>query len=116
MHHVALDRAGPDDRHLDDQVVELRGPEARQHVHLRPALHLEDAEAVGAAEHGIGLRVVLRHGLQGQPRAAMQVDQVEGAADAGQHAEAQHIDLEDPQRLDVVLVPFDDGRSAIAAL
>ena len=25
MHHVALDRAGPDDRHLDHQVVEQRG-------------------------------------------------------------------------------------------
>jgi hypothetical protein len=25
MHHVALDRAGAHDRHLDDEVVELRG-------------------------------------------------------------------------------------------
>ena len=25
MHHVALDRAGADDRHLDHQVVERRG-------------------------------------------------------------------------------------------
>jgi hypothetical protein len=25
MHHIALDRAGADDRHLDDQVVEAAG-------------------------------------------------------------------------------------------
>ncbi|GAV36889.1 hypothetical protein ROTAS13_04578 [Roseomonas sp. TAS13] len=46
MHHVALDRAGPHDRHLDHQVVELPGAQARQHVHLRPAFHLEDADGI----------------------------------------------------------------------
>jgi len=35
--------------------------------------------------------------------------QIEGFADAGQHPEAKHIDLEDLQRVDVVLVPFDAG-------
>ena len=39
----------------------------------------------------------------------MPAQQVEGAAQAGQHAEAQHIDLEDAERVDVVLVPFEDG-------
>ena len=34
--------------------------------------------------------------------------QVEGAAHAAQHAEAQHVDLHELQRVDVVLVPFDD--------
>ena len=107
MHHVALDRAGADDRDLDDQVVELFRAQPRQHVHLRPALHLEHADAVGAAEHGVGLGVVLRHRLQGQRPAAVLGDQREGAADAGEHPEAQHVDLQDAQRLDVVLVPFD---------
>ena len=37
MHHVALDRAGPDDRHLDHQVVECPRLQPRQHRHLRAA-------------------------------------------------------------------------------
>ena len=45
MHHVALDRAGPHDRHLDDEIVEFARLQARQHVHLRPAFDLEDADA-----------------------------------------------------------------------
>jgi hypothetical protein len=44
--HVALDRAGAHDRHLDDEIVEAGGFQPRQHVHLRPALDLEDAERV----------------------------------------------------------------------
>ncbi len=36
-------------------------------------------------------------------------DQVEGAADAGQHAERQHVDLEHAELVEIVLVPFDDG-------
>jgi len=39
----------------------------------------------------------------------MILQQAKGLADAGQHAQPQHIDLEDAQRVDIVLVPFDDG-------
>jgi hypothetical protein len=35
--------------------------------------------------------------------------QVEAFADAGQHAQRQHIDLHQAQRVDIVLVPFDEG-------
>ena len=35
----------------------------------------------------------------------MQTHQIKGFAQAGEHAKAQHIDLKDPQRVDVVLVP-----------
>ena len=35
------------------------------------------------------------------------IEQIEGAAHAAQHAEAQHIDLHEFQRVDIVLVPFD---------
>jgi hypothetical protein len=51
MHHVALDRAGAHDRDLDHQVVEAARPHPRQEVHLRPAFHLEDAEA--SARHSM---------------------------------------------------------------
>ena len=39
----------------------------------------------------------------------MLLDQVEALADAGQHAERQHIDLQHAERVDVVLVPLDEG-------
>ena len=32
-----------------------------------------------------------------------------GAADAGQHAERQYVDLQDAERVEIVLVPFDQG-------
>ena len=47
MHHVALDRARAHDRHLDDEIVEVARLQARQHVHLRPALDLEHADRIG---------------------------------------------------------------------
>ena len=39
----------------------------------------------------------------------MLLDQVEAFADAGQHSEREHVDLEDAELVDVVLVPFDEG-------
>ena len=41
---------GPDDRDLDDEIVEAARLEARQRVHLRAALDLEDADRVRGAE------------------------------------------------------------------
>ena len=62
MHHVALDRARPHDRDLDDQIVEGARLDARQHRHLRPALDLEGAERVGLADHRVGARILGRDG------------------------------------------------------
>ena len=109
VHHVALDRAGAHDRDLDHQVVECARAQARQHVHLRAAFHLEHADGIRAGQHRIGRGVVLRHAVQRKARPARLLDQREGAADAAEHAKAEHIDLQDPERLDIVLVPFDRG-------
>jgi hypothetical protein len=35
--------------------------------------------------------------------------ELECLAQAREHAEAEHIDLEDAERVEVVLVPFDEG-------
>jgi hypothetical protein len=48
-----LDRPGAHDRHLDHQVVEASGAQARQHRHLRPALDLEHADRVGPRDHPV---------------------------------------------------------------
>jgi len=44
MHHIALDRPRPHDRHFDDEVVKTLRLQARQHRHLRTAFDLEHAD------------------------------------------------------------------------
>ena len=122
MHHVALDRARPHDRDLDDEIVELLRLEPRQHRHLRAALDLEHAERVGALQHAVdGLFfhrdrrereeaffvAALRRRTKRQ--AVMRLGELERLAQAGQHAEPEHVDLEDAERVEIVLVPFDEG-------
>src|SRR3546814_1927816 len=38
----------------------------------------------------------------------MGLQEIEGPADAGEHAQRQHVHLDEAQSLQVVLVPFDD--------
>ena len=108
MDHVALDRARADDRHLDDEVVEGARLDPRQHRHLGPALDLEGAERVGLADHRVGARILGRDGGEVEIDALVVLEQVEPAPHARQHAERQHVDLHELQRVDVVLVPLDD--------
>ena len=109
MHHVALDRPRPHDRHLDHEIIEAARLEARQHRHLRSALDLEHADGIGAAQHVVDFGIFGRDGGQRQRLAVVAVDEIDRLADAGEHAERQHIDLEHAERIDVVLVPFDIG-------
>ena len=39
----------------------------------------------------------------------MPLHQIERLAQATQHAEAEHVDLQNAERVEVVLVPFDEG-------
>ena len=109
VHHVALDGSRTHDRHLDDEIVEAPGLEARQHIHLRSGLYLEHAQAVGAAEHVVDRRVLARHFRERHLEPLVLFEQLEGFADAGEHAERQHVDLQEAQRRDIVLVPLDEG-------
>ena len=111
MDHVALDRPRPHDGDLDHQVVEAARPQARQHRHLRPRLDLEDADAVDAAEHGIHRLVFGRDVGHGERPAALARHAVERTADRCEHAQRQHIDLHQSERVDVVLVPLDHAAS-----
>ena len=108
MHHVALDRPRPDDRHLDDKIIEIARLDPRQHRHLRAALDLEGTERVGLADHRIGLGILGGDGGEIEPDTLVFSKQVKAALHAGEHAERQAIDLHKMQRVDVVLVPFDD--------
>ena len=109
MHHVPLDRSRANDRNFHDQVVELARPQARQHVHLRPALDLENADRIPLAEHVVDSGVFLRHGRQSQFTIMMLFKKIEALPDTGQHAEREHVDLEDAEVVDIVLVPFDEA-------
>ena len=46
MHHLANDWSGPNDRYLNDYVVELLWSVARKRCHLCAALHLEHADGI----------------------------------------------------------------------
>ena len=121
MHHLALNRSRPHDRHFDDEVVEIARPEARQHGHLGARFDLKDADGVGAANHVVHRAVLARHRreieLARHPRRAAprvgrcvpNVDQSERPAYRAQHAEPEHVHFEQSQRVEIVLVPLDDG-------
>ncbi len=104
MHHIALDRSGTHDRHLDHQVVECARPKTRQHVDLRAGFHLEHADRISPTQHVVDRRVLRRYLSQ-----IFEPQYLECLPDTGQHPERQHIDLHDAEFVDVVLVPFDEG-------
>ncbi len=120
MHHSALDRSGPHDRDLDDEVVEAPRTQPGQHRHLRAALDLEDAHGVGRAESVVHARVLRgdrRQAIDGALPASQDAledrpardREVQRLADRREHAQAEDIDLEEAERVEVVLVPGDHG-------
>ena len=61
MHHVALDRSGPDDCDFDHDVVKTFRFHPRQRGHLRAALDLKHADGVGVLHDVERLLVVFRN-------------------------------------------------------
>src|SRR5271170_1350476 len=108
MHHIALDRAWPDDRNLDNQVIEGARFEPREHRHLRTTFDLKRAERVRLADHRVGAWIFRRDRRKVQRDALVFGEKVEAPFHAGKHAERKAIDLHEFQRVDIVLVPFDD--------
>ena len=64
MHHVALDRTGPDQRDGDDQVGEAARLHAGQHLRLGARLDLEHANRVPGADQVVDGRVVEGQAVQ----------------------------------------------------
>ena len=111
MHHLALDGSRANERHLDDEIVERARLEPWEGVHLRAALHLEDAHRVGVAEvviHRLVGHVELRE-LDGH--AARGAHVLDAILQQREHAEAEQVDLDESHRVEVVLLPLDDGAS-----
>ena len=91
------------------EIVEGAGLHAGEEAHLSPALHLEDPQRIGLAEHVVDGRVLRGHAGEIEPAAMVGGEKLEALAKAAQHAEPEHVHLEDPERLEVVLVPLDHG-------
>ncbi len=107
MHHAALDRSGAHDGDFDHQIVETFRLHAREHGLLRTRLDLEHADGVGAAHHLIHAGIFGRHVGHGERLAAILAHQIQRAADGGEHAQRQHVHLEQAERVEVVFVPLD---------
>ena len=105
---VALDRAGPDDRDLDDEVVEGLRARLRQRLHLGPALDLEDPDRVGRLEHLEDLGDLLGDRVEDDAGPAVVLDQLDGLVDRGEHPEPEQVELDELELLDVALVELDD--------
>ena len=86
MHHVALDRARPNQRDFDDQIVKIARFQARQHGHLGARFDLKDAHAVGPAQHRVGCRVFGRNIGQPPWPAFLRSQHVQHAAQGREHA------------------------------
>ena len=109
VHRVALDRPGPDQRDLDDQVVELARLEPGQGGHLGPGLDLEHPDGVGGAQHVVDQRVFRRDLVQAVAVAVPFLDEVEAVLQRRQHAQAEQVELHQAGGGAVVLVPLQHG-------
>ncbi|MCY1169117.1 hypothetical protein D9M73_91330 [compost metagenome] len=109
VHHAALDRPRPHDGDFHHQVVIVTRLEARQHGHLRAAFNLENTNRIGRTNHVVGGRVLQRNRVHLKRAAAPLVHQMQASANRRQHAQRQHIHLEQAHGVQVVLVPLDDA-------
>ena len=67
MHHVPLNRPGPDNGDFDDDVVELLGPQSGEHRHLRARLDLENPHRVRFANHFVDGGVLIGKSMNFEP-------------------------------------------------
>ena len=111
MDGVALDRAWPDDRHFDDQVVEGLRPGPGQRLHLSARLDLKHADRVRGAAHVEHSRVFQRQLVEVWPRAGRVLDQVQRLGHDRKRAKAEHVHLDETEVFDIVLVELDDPPS-----
>jgi len=87
MHHSTLDRPGTHDGNLDNEVVKIFRPEAREHAHLRAALDLKDAERVAPLDHvESGFAVGWKETREIAVFAIMVLEQIQALANASEYA------------------------------
>src|SRR5450830_829747 len=115
MNHPALNWTRTNDGNLNDEVVKRAGLKPRQHRHLRTRLDLEYTYSVGLANHLVCRGVLSRNVAEFEPRSTLLRYKVKCTPDTRQHPKFEHVDFEETDGIDVVLVPLVMLRSAIAA-
>ena len=117
--HVALDRPRPEQRDVGDDLPEGLDTGLADQLALAGRLDLEDAEGPGAADHLVGRGVV-----EGHLRLVVEVDlDVVDPLDLGHrvghrglHPDAEDVELEQAEVLDVVLVELAHREAGVAGL
>ena len=112
--HFADDGAGPDERHLHHDVVELLRQHAREGGHLGAAFHLEHADGVGFVQSFEDGRIVLRNVREVDVFAINLGHERDAIFEHGHHAEAEQIDFDDAHIGAVFFVPLDDDAAGHA--
>ncbi len=105
--HVALDRAGPEERDVDDEVLEGLRTELADELALPRALDLEAPEGPRRADQLEGRLVVeghLRLVVEIEVHAVDTLDLEGGVCHGRLHPDAEDVELEQAHLLDVVLV------------
>ena len=108
MDGFPLDRARPDERHLDGQVVEVLRARAEQALHLRAALDLEVADGVRALDLLVDRGIVERDPRQVDRLVVQGRDLDDAVLDRREHAQAEQVDLQEARVGARVLVPLAD--------
>ncbi len=75
----------------------------------------KDADRVGPLDHLVDRGIFGGDGGQRQRLAGVFLEQIQAASDRREHPECQAIDLEDAQRIQVVLVPLTTVRPGMLA-
>ena len=100
---------GPDDRDLDHEVVEAAPAATSGSVCIWARVSTwKTPDRVGGPDHLEDLGHVLRQPVEVETDRAVVLDELERLVDRGEHAEAEQVELDELERLDVALVALDD--------
>ena len=105
VYRSTLNGSGSDERDLHHQVVETTRFEPRQCGHLSTRLDLEHTDRVGSAQHGVHV-VVLWECRQIEFDSFDLAYEIDCAVQGRQHTESEKVELHEPGRCAVVLVPL----------
>lgn len=105
--HVRLHRPRTEQRDVDDEVGEAVGGELADQLALPGRLDLEAAQGAGRLHQRVGVGVVQGHLLpvvEVDPDPVHALDLVDRVRHRRLHTDAEHVELEQPHLLDVLLV------------
>ena len=107
MHHIALDRSRPNDRHFNHNVVKTFRFHSRQSGYLRAAFDLKNADGVGLLHNLKGGRIIFRNvcKIEWPPAFAAKFKCI---LHHRHHPQSKQIDLHDAEIFAIVLVPLRD--------